>query len=184
YVPHDVNGLMTQCGGKEDFIARLDTFFVKNYYNVGNEPSFLTPTLYNYAGRQDKTAETVRSIISNSYSATRGGIPGNDDSGSMSAWLAFHLMGFYPNAGQDLYLVTAPHFDRVTLQLDNAPDLIIETKNLSDRNIYIQKVLLNGQELNRSWLTHTELQQGGQLEFHMGKKQNNDWEVKMPPADR
>ena len=183
YVPHDAQGLMEMCGGKNDFLARLDTFFVNNYYNVGNEPSFLTPTLYNYAGRQDKASETVRRIISNHYNTTAGGIPGNDDSGSMSAWLAFHLMGFYPNAGQDLYLVTAPHFDQVTIQLENDAYLTIETKNLSDKNLYIQKMLYNGQELNRSWFSHTEMLKGGKLEFYMGNKPNNSWEISMPPTD-
>lgn len=183
YVPHDVHGLMDMCGGKNDFLARLNTFFANNYYNVGNEPSFLTPTLYNYAGRQDKTLETVRRIIANNYNITKAGIPGNDDSGSMSAWLAFHLMGFYPNAGQDIYLVTSPHFDRVTIKQEHASNLLIETKNLSDENIYIQKILFNGKELNRSWFRHTEIQNGGKLEFHMGKTPNNSWEVSLPPKN-
>jgi len=180
-VPHDVDGLIAMCGGKNDFLARLDTFFANNYYNVGNEPSFLTPTLYNYAGRQDKTLEMVRHIISQNYNTTRAGIPGNDDSGSMSAWLAFHLMGFYPNAGQDIYLITAPHFDRVTLKMAQGSHLILETKNLSKENIYIQKILFNGKELNRSWFKHTEIQNGGKLEFQMGKNPNNKWESILPP---
>jgi predicted alpha-1,2-mannosidase len=184
YVPHDVHGLIELCGGNEAFINRLDTFFARNYYNVGNEPSFLTATLYNYIGRQDKTLETVRRIISEHYNASSSGIPGNDDSGSMSAWLAFHLMGFYPNAGQDLYLITAPHFNKVTIHLENDSPLVIEAKNLSKENVYIQAVMFNGKELTRSWFRHTEILQGGKLEFLMGNKPNNNWETKLPPPNK
>ncbi|MEM9931285.1 MAG: GH92 family glycosyl hydrolase, partial [Bacteroidota bacterium] len=90
YVPHDIPGLMEASGGEQAFQARLDTFFRKNFYNVGNEPSFLTPTLYNYLGRQDLTNDLVRSIIAERFTSAADGIPGNDDSGSMSAWVAFH----------------------------------------------------------------------------------------------
>ena len=90
-------------------------------------------------------------------------------------------MGFYPNAGQDLYLITAPHFNKVIFKLANDMQLIFEAKNLSKTNIYIQKVLFNGKELKRSWFRHTEIMQGGALEFIMGNKPNNSWETTFPP---
>ncbi len=180
YVPHNVPELITVCGGKDAFVARLDTFFKHGYYNVGNEPSFLTPSLYNFAGRQDKSNETIREIIKKHYTTARDGIPGNDDSGSMSSWAAFNLMGIYPNAGQDYYLITAPHFNKVTINMGDDTHLVIKTKDLSKDNIYIQKVLFNGKQLTRSWFSHTEIMHGGTLEFFMGNKPNNHWEKISP----
>lgn len=170
YVPHDVYGLMQASGGREKFVARLDTFFEKGYFNIGNEPSFLTPCLYNYVGSPDKTAERVRKAIKRNYNATKTGLPGNDDSGSMSAWFAFHSMGFFPNAGQDVYLITAPMFEKVILTLGNGKQFTITTKNLSDKNKYIISAKLNGKNFNQSWFRHSTLMEGGTLEFIMGDK--------------
>ncbi|MEM9526044.1 MAG: GH92 family glycosyl hydrolase, partial [Bacteroidota bacterium] len=180
YVPHDLPSLIDACGGRQAFEKRLDTFFAEDYYNVSNEPSFLTPSLYNYLGRQDKTLTCVRQIIADRYNTTAAGIPGNDDSGSMSAWVAFHLMGFYPVAGQDLYLITAPHFKEVTIDMGSQTPFTVITHNLSEKNIYLQKVHLNGQELRQSWFRHTDIKPGGKLEFFIGDQPTNDWEVLLP----
>lgn len=99
YVPHDIAELIKQCGGKSNFIKRLDHYFDKGYYKVSNEPGFLSPCLYIWAGVPYKTTERVRAIMSKSYSSTRTGLPGNDDSGAMSSWYVFHAMGLFPNAG-------------------------------------------------------------------------------------
>jgi len=173
YVPHDVNGLIEQCGEKEAFLARLDTFFTKRYFNISNEPSFLAPCLYNYAGRPDKTANIVRDVIDKRYNTTRKGLPGNDDSGSMSAWAAFNLMGFFPNAGQDIYLITAPHFDKVVIKLDEGKELKIITRNLSSKNTYIKSVTLNGKKWDKSWFKHGNIANGGVLEIEMSDKPGN-----------
>lgn len=170
YVPHDVYGLMRASGGREKFVVRLDTFFENGYFNIGNEPSFLTPCLYNYMGRPDRTAEWVHTAIKRNYNATKTGLPGNDDSGSMSAWFAFHSMGFFPNAGQDIYLITAPMFGKVTLALDNGKQFTITTKNLSDKNKYIIAAKLNGKDFSQCWFRHSTIMEGGTLEFTMGDK--------------
>lgn len=177
YVPHNVKKLIEKSGGAEAFNKRLDTFFTKNsqsfhswlndYYNVNNEPGFLTPILYNYIGKPYKTSETVRKIISKNYTTKRDGLPGNDDAGSMSAWYVFHALGFFPVAGQDLYMITTPMFDNVTMNLGKGKELKIITKKLSASNVYISSVKLNGKKLDRSWFTHTEIKEGGLLEFKM-----------------
>ena len=122
YVPHDVNALIEKCGGKEPFTRRLDTYFshekwdqrwYMGLFQISNEPGFLTPTLYNYVGRPDKTAEVVRKTLKERYNTTKEGIPGNDDSGSMSSWYVFHALGFYPNTGQNLYLISVPYSRRL-----------------------------------------------------------------------
>ena len=106
----------------------------------------------------------------NRYNTTREGIPGNDDSGSMSSWYIFHALGFYPNAGQDVYLISSPLFQEVIISLENGKELKIVAKNANDKNIYIQSAKLNGQELNRCWFRHTDISDGGSLEFIMGNK--------------
>jgi predicted alpha-1,2-mannosidase len=177
YVPHDVPGLITKAGGTVSFVKRLDTFFTKNaqtfhswlndYYNVNNEPGFLAPALYNYAGKPWRTTETVRKIISNNYTTKPDGLPGNDDAGSMSAWYAFHAMGFFPVAGQDLYLITAPLFDSVTIDLGEGKLFTVKCNALNDTNRYIKSATLNGKTLDRSWFRHSEIKNGGVLEFQM-----------------
>ena len=101
----------------------------------------------------------------------------------MSAWVIFNLMGFYPNAGQDLYLITTPHFEKVTIYHPNGEQLIITAHDLSNKNVFIQKILLNGKSLNRSWLKHNEISGTGKIEFFMGKNPNNNWDKLRPPSN-
>lgn len=178
YVPHDVSALVEQCGGAARFVDRLDTYFsydkaTDQRYSIGlfqvsNEPGFLVPILYNYVNRPDRTAEITRKVLATRYSIHRDGLPGNDDSGSMSAWYAFQAMGFYPNAGQDIYLITSPVFSRSAINLDNGKIFEIIAANVSPENIYVQSVRLNGKPLDRCWLRHSEIASGGILEMDMG----------------
>nr|WP_305121139.1 GH92 family glycosyl hydrolase [Pedobacter xinjiangensis] len=180
YVPQDVKKLMEFTGGKNAFVNRLDTFFVNQYYNVNNEPGFLMPCLYIWAGRQDRTAFVVNQTRNTRYSTGRGGLPGNDDSGAMSAWYAMHAMGFYPNAGQDVYLITAPLFKKVSVKLSTNKYLTIKSKNISKENIYIQSAKLNGKSWKKSWFRHADIINGATLEFVMGNKPSR-WGSKNPP---
>ena len=187
YVPQNMNELVKKAGGDVSFTKRLDTFFTKNsktfhpwlndYYNVNNEPGFLTPTLYNYVGKPYKANQTVRKIIAQNYSVKPDGLPGNDDAGSMSAWYVFHSMGFFPVAGQDLYMISSPMFDSVTLNLGDDKKLIIICRGLNAKNIFIRSAKLNGKKLDRSWFTHTEIKTGALLEFEMTDKPS-DWATK------
>ncbi len=190
YVPHDVNKLINKAGGRNAFIKRLDTFFTKNsqsfhtwlndYYNVNNEPGFLTPTLYSYVGMPAKTNETIRKIITKNYNSKHDGLPGNDDAGSMSAWYVFNAMGFFPVAGQDVYLITSPMFDEVTVDLGDNRSLKITCKDLSDQNKFIRSAMLDGKPLNRSWFRHSEIKHGATLQFEMSSMPSN-WGTNMPP---
>ncbi|MDT3388253.1 MAG: GH92 family glycosyl hydrolase [Bacteroidota bacterium] len=107
-IPHDILGLIQLCGGDSAFCQRLDTFFENGHYNVGNEPSFLTPYLYHYIGRPDLSADRVAKIVNNNFSDAPNGLPGNDDSGAMSAWLLWAMQGRYPVAGQNKWLEIPP----------------------------------------------------------------------------
>jgi predicted alpha-1,2-mannosidase len=183
FVPQDVASLIEKSGGKEQFVRRLDAFFeVPDRYDVGNEPGFLAPYLYNWAGRPDKTAEHVRSIIAKSYHAGPSGLPGNDDSGAMSSWFAFGQMGIYPNAGQDVYLIGSPAYPRTTLHLADGKDFVIEAKNVSVDNLYVVSADLNGKPLDRAWLHHAEILAGGQLVLTMAKTPAHWAESDLPPS--
>ena len=157
-IPHMVPSLIDYCGGRDAFEHRLDTFFEHGYYNVANEPSFLTPMLYHWIGRPEKSDARVRQIIDANFNASPTGIPGNDDSGSMSSWLAFHMMGLYPNAGHDYYLIHTPFVPSATISLANGRTLTIRSID-SDRN----HVTFNGAPLTDWRITHQQLLQGGEL---------------------
>lgn len=151
-VPHDVEGLIELCGGAEAFEARLDKFFGKNYYNVNNEPSFLTPCLYHWVGRPDKSTQVVRDIITQHYGDGAGGLPGNDDSGAMSSFLAFHLMGLYPLAGEDRYLVNTPMLDSAMIEVGDGKRFMIKRG---------ERLALNGEGREDYFLRHGEIMSGG-----------------------
>ena len=175
-IPHDVPGLIEACGGAETFRRRLDMFFDRRRYNVGNEPSFLTPCLYHWIGRPDLTSDRVRQIITDSYSDQPDGLPGNDDSGAMSSWLAFHQLGLYPNAGQDYYLLHAPLLPEWTMTLSNGQALhgVVKgpkavLKDLKSAN-HFDRVTFNGRDLPDARITHRELMEGGELVFHVSTK--------------
>lgn len=179
YAPHDIAGLIEKCGGKSGFIKRLDHYFDKEYYKVSNEPGFLSPCLYIWAGAPYKTTERVRQIIERNYNASRAGLPGNDDSGAMSSWYVFHSMGLYPNAGQDYYLITAPRYSKVTIKVGEGVFSIL-AKNAGGNNKYIRSARLNGKVLDRAWIRHGEILSGGTLVLEMGDKPSS-WGTKTPP---
>ncbi len=147
-IPHDVPGLIEACGGREAFIKRLDTFFANGHYNVANEPSFMTPYLYHWAGRPDLSVARIQQIVRENYDDSPNGLPGNDDSGAMSSWLVFNMMGIYPVAGQNLYLVGSPMIPAYTIHLSNGKDL---------------KVVRTVNARNKKFMTHDELITSGQL---------------------
>ena len=162
-VPHDVPGLVAQCGGAEAFEQRLDRFFAGGYFNVANEPSFLTPCLYHWIGKPEKTSRQVLQIIADHFDDTPGGLPGNDDSGAMSAWLAFHQTGLYPVAGTDRYVVHTPVFKRAEIRLPNGKRFVIKAKGLSPSRLAIREARLNGRRLDSLFLTHADIMAGGTL---------------------
>ncbi len=167
-IPHDVEGLIEACGGPEAFEKRLDTFFDRPYFNVNNEPSFLSPCLYHWLGRPDRSSDRILEIIAQSYSDSPAGLPGNDDSGAMSSWLAFHLTGLYPNAGQDYYLIHTPVLKSATYTIDDAgTTFTISAPGLSADNRYIVGATLNGQPWPYSTISHARLARGGVLELEM-----------------
>jgi predicted alpha-1,2-mannosidase len=190
YVPHEPVQLIDMMGGKKRFVAHLDSLFtmhlpdkyfaeteditrdgiIGNYVH-GNEPSHHVPYLYNWTDQPWKTQERVRMILKKQFKPTPDGLGGNDDCGQMSAWYIFTALGFYPVApGSDQYSIGSPAVDGATIQLENGKSFVIEAQNQSDKNVYVQKMILNGQPLNRFYLTHEDITNGGKLVFVMGEK--------------
>lgn len=169
-IPHDVPGLIEKCGGAADFEKRLDIFFDKGFFNVNNEPSFLSPCLYHWLGKPWRSSDRIREIIAKNYNDGPVGLPGNDDSGAMSSWLAFHMIGLYPNAGQDYYLIHTPLLTSTTFHLEGGKEFKVVAEGLSDKNCYIQGVTLNGKDYPYSVLRHKDIMAGGELVLKMGKK--------------
>jgi len=188
YVPHDPARLMQLKGGDKKFIVYLDSLFTMNLpdkyfaeteditrdgiignYVHGNEPSHHVAYLYNWTSQPWKTQERVRMILPLMYKPTPDGLGGNDDTGQMSAWYIFSSLGFYPVApGSDQYQLGSPAVDGAVIQLSGGKTFTIETVNQSAKNVYVQKVVLNGKVLDRTYLTHADIMGGGKMVFWMG----------------
>jgi predicted alpha-1,2-mannosidase len=192
YVPHDVQGLINLMGGKHAFIQKLDTFLEKgsregstnfgrnDFYWHGNEPSQHIAYLYNHAGEAWKTQKWVREIMARSYGTEPKGLCGNDDAGQTSAWYIFSAMGFYPVCpGKAVYEIGSPIFDEVVICLDTnyyqGDKFVIKANNVSKQNKYIQSASLNGKPLDKPWISHSDIVNGGILIFEMGQTPNKEW---------
>jgi predicted alpha-1,2-mannosidase len=182
YAPQDVRKLVALSGGNEAFVRRLDTTFDNLHFDITNEPGFLLPDLYLWAGRPDRTAARVSTFLHRAFQDSRGGIPGNDDSGAMSSWYAFQSMGFYPNAGQDIYLIGTPSFPEVNIDLGQGRHFNIVAENLTPDHLnrYVQSATLNGTPLDRAWFRHGDIANGATLHLVMGPHPSA-WGTHTPP---
>jgi len=175
FVPHDPAGLIRLTGGREAFVRKLDAFFEGGHYDPSNEPGFHVPYLYVYGGAPHKTQERVRALLDAAFSAAPSGLPGNDDSGAMSAWVVFSAMGFYPVCpGAPVYVLGSPWFPRVELRTENAEGeerrFVLETVGHAPENLYVQSATLNGAPLDRAWIRYREVAEGGRLVLEMGPR--------------
>jgi len=185
YVPQDVRGLIAIAGGTSSFKKRLDLFFApgdaqRYRYDVGNEPGFLAPYLYNWIGDQSSTARTIRAILPANYHSGPDGLPGNDDSGAMGSFLVFNQMGFFPVAAQNVYLIGSPVFRKSTINLGNGKTFSIIAENSAPNNVYIAKATWNGRPYVRSWFTHDQLMAGGELKLTMTDRPTH-WDTGAAP---
>jgi len=189
FVPHDVQGLINLHGGDEQFLKKLENFFVmaepdmhdwSDYYNHANEPNHQIVYMFPYAGKPWLTQKWARKVMEKSYGTGVRGLCGNEDMGQMSAWYLLSSMGFHPvDTSSGVYIIGSPLFDKVSITFDSkyykGKKLDIIAKNNSDENIYVQSLSLNGKAVDRAWVTHDELTAGGELVFVMGPKPNKQW---------
>ena len=194
YVPQDISGYMKLLGGKSVLEKNLDTLFkaetetsgrhqvditgLIGQYAHGNEPSHHMAYLYNFVGKPHKTQEKIQQILTEQYTNSPDGISGNEDCGQMSAWYIFSSLGFYPvTPGSNQYIIGKPLFDKASINFENGKVFTIQAKNLIESNIYIKEAFLNGESLNRTYITHEEIMNGGTLVFEMTNTPS-DWGTK------
>ncbi|WP_035648928.1 GH92 family glycosyl hydrolase [Flavobacterium sp. ASV13] len=192
YVPQDPADMIKLMGGNEKFKVRLDSLFnmhlpdkyfenteditrdgiIGNYVH-GNEPSHHVVYLYNWTDSPWKSQDKIRMILKKMYRNGADGLGGNDDFGQMSAWYIFSSLGFYPVApGSDEYALGSPLVKNAVFNLENGKKFEVETVNQSDKNVFVSKVLLNGKPLDRPFLKHTDVMNGGKITFYMSSKPN------------
>ncbi|HBE42497.1 MAG TPA: alpha-mannosidase [Bacteroidales bacterium] len=191
----DIAGLVHLMGGREQFVAKLDSIFEVppvfdySYYGIviheiremqimnmgnyahGNQPIQHMIYLYNYAGEPWKTQYRVREVLDKLYNYTPDGYCGDEDNGQTSAWYVFSALGFYPvTPGTDQYVLGSPLFDRVILTFEDGKRFVIDAPGNSRENVYVSAVNLNGKKFKRNYITHYELQRGGKLTFNMSSE--------------
>jgi predicted alpha-1,2-mannosidase len=177
-VPFDGEGLVSLFPSKEQFVAELEDYFEQSndyvghwypgsHYWHGNEPYFHAAYLFNAAGRPDLTQKWVRHLLETKYADHYAGLDGNDDGGTLSAWYVFSALGFYPIAGTPRYEIGAPLFAKTTLDLGDGKSLNVIADQYAPENRYVESVSLNGKLLERTYFTHDEIAEGGELRFTM-----------------
>jgi predicted alpha-1,2-mannosidase len=190
FAPQDPKGLIEIMGGNKRVVPYLDSLFtmhlpdkffeeteditrdgiIGNYVH-GNEPSHHVAYLYNWTNQPWKTQERVRMILPKMYKPTPDGLGGNDDTGQMSAWFIFTNLGFYPvSPGNDEYALGSPAVNGAVVRLQNGKTFTVTVKNQSDKNVYVQKVLLNGKPLTGLSIKHADIINGGEITFYMSSK--------------
>jgi predicted alpha-1,2-mannosidase len=194
---HDPQGLIDLMGGRETFVAMLDSVFTvpplfdESYYGQviheiremqimnmgnyahGNQPIQHMIYLYNYAGEPWKAQYWLRQVMNRMYMPTPDGYCGDEDNGQTSAWYVFSALGFYPVApGTTQYILGAPLFKKAILHFENGKSLVINAPDNSDKNMYIQSMTFNGKRYTKNYLEHFELLKGGVLDIQMGDKPN------------
>ena len=190
FVPHDLKGLI-ELMGKDEFNHRLEKgfensrpYFTSDYVNIGNQPNMEAPWLFNYSGKPWLTQYWVREVLDNYYGTNPvDGYHGDEDQGQMGAWYVMSAMGLFEMDGgaavDPVYELSGPIFNKITIRLDSnyytSKEFIIEAKNSSSKNRYIQSATLNGVELNKFWIKHSDLVKGGKLVLEMGSKPNKNW---------
>ncbi len=213
YAPHDIKGLISLMGNERFNTRLSDMFDdaqrsmfgggseeihsfsgVEKLYNHGNQPCLHNPWLFNYSGKPWLSQKWTRTICNEFYgnSALHGyGIGQDEDQGQLGAWYTLAAMGLFDVQGltakQPTVQFGSPIFDKVTIKLNpkyhSGKELVIKTNNNSEENYYVQSVSLNSKELDKLWLYHKELTDGGVLEFNMGPEPNKDWKnAEAPPS--
>ena len=175
YVPHDVKGLAKLMGGDKKFVDKLQMVFDKGLYDPANEPDIAYPYLFSYfKGEAWRTQKLIRELLAKGYHNAPNGVPGNEDTGTMSTWAIFSMLGFYPACPGDVnYVLTSPTFDKVTIQLDKKyypkGELVIEARHASPEAVYIQEVRAGDKKLKGYTISHDDLVNAGTLSFTLSE---------------
>lgn len=168
FVPQNAKDLVNLFGGQKEFAARLDSALHSDVIVYDNETVLHVPYLFNAAGYPNLTQQWIREIMTNRFSATPGGLPGNDDLGAMSSAYLFNAMGIFPiSPGRPLYAIGAPLFQSMILHLANHRTFTIEAREQSRKNKYVKSLLLNHQPYEQLVIAHDVLMKGGVMQYTM-----------------
>ncbi|KAI9712893.1 MAG: hypothetical protein M1812_006762 [Candelaria pacifica] len=191
---HDISTLIKLSNGPETFVKKLDKIFEKGgnpngdvrfekmIFNPGNEPSFASPYLFNFANRQDLSVTRSRSIAKQYYSLTPGGLPGNSDAGAMQSWLLWNMIGLYPLTGQTTFLISSPWFADLSIDLGNGGNLRVTSQG-GDSGMQVQSLKVNGKDWDKSWVEWKDVfEKGGTMEFVLGKEPRKWAKGDLPPS--
>jgi len=192
FAPHDLKGLIDLMG-VDEFNTRLEEgfensrpYFTSDFVNIGNQPNMEAPWLFNYSGKPWLTQYWVREVLDNYFGTDPvDGYHGDEDQGQMGSWFVMSAMGLFQMDGgaavEPVYELSGPIFEKITIKLDQkyykGKEFIIEAKNSSSENRYIQSATLNGKTLNKFWFKHSDLVKGGKLVLEMGSRPNKEWAV-------
>ena len=157
FVPHDMTGLIARCGGGEAFCRRLEYALENGIVDFGNEPSFMVPWLFAYVGRGDLVSKWVREVAKLFEGED---LPGDNDSGAMSSLYVFIKIGFFPVAGQGLYVLHGSSYPKVVISVPGGKTFAIRTEGSGEA---IKSAVLNGKPHDSFFLRHSEIVQGGEL---------------------
>jgi putative alpha-1,2-mannosidase len=202
---HDMAGRIALYPSEADFVTDLDRFFgygqppvvqptdpgdrdymrwghsLNRFEGYNNEPDIETPYAYIYAGRHDRTAEVVRAGMRYMFTVGRGGLPGNNDSGGLTSCYVWNTIGLFPVTGQPVLLIGSPLFKGTSLQF-GATTFTVKAVHNSDENIYVQEATLNGEAIDRAYITVDELLNGGTLTLTMGPRPSSWARDHRPPS--
>lgn len=208
---HDMAQRVHVAGGDDAFVRLLDEFFgfgaapveqlgraphdaelsagyaLNRFEGLNNEPDMEAPWAYHYAGRPDRTAEIVHAATQQQFGPGRGGLPGNDDSGGLSSWYVWATLGLFPVAGQSIFLVNTPSFRRSRLQVSGG-DFVVEATGHREPSPdgppqYVRSAALNGEPLDRTWISGSELHAGGRLDIDLGDEPGSWGTDTRPPSN-
>lgn len=174
--------MITTLGGPDAFVERLNFLHDQDITYIGNEPAFLTVYQYHYAGRPALSALRSHFYIPAFFAPTDAGLPGNDDSGAMGSFLAFSMMGLFPNPGQNVYLINPPYFESVSITSPlTGKTATIRNVNFDPtyKNVYIQSATLNGEPYTKNWIDHSFFTEGKELVLTLGATESA-WGTAVP----
>ena len=169
-VPHDIDGLIQLMGGKRNFVKKLQSVFDEDYYDPTNEPDIVYPYLFSrIKGEEWRTQHEVKRLLDKHYLAAPHGLPGNDDTGTMSAWAVFSMMGLYPDCpGEPFYTFTTPTFDNIEIDTPQGT-ISINTNCPSTDCHYIKNIKVDGKSANGYRIQHNQLVRAKNIHFNLKK---------------
>ncbi len=167
----DMDGTIKLSGGKKEFVKKLQAIFDDGHFDMANEPDIHYPWLFNFVkGEEWRTQKEVTRLLNTYFKNSLGGLPGNDDCGTLSAWVVFAMMGIYPVLPGDMnYAISTPVFDEIKIELDpnfyRGRQFIIKKTDVSGKNRKINRIYFNGRVIKRFFINHADIVNGGVLEI-------------------